>query len=72
MKILGELWNAGIAAESLYNDNPKVAKQIDYSLKTGIPLILWIGEDEIEKGVVKIKELNTEKETFVERKNLIP
>jgi hypothetical protein len=25
-KILGELWSHGIAAETLYNDNPKVPK----------------------------------------------
>ena len=71
MKILGELWDADIAAEFIYELNPKPAKQLEYSLKTGIPLIMFLGEDEIKDGVVKIKELNTEKETFVERKNMI-
>ena len=71
MKILGELWNAGIKAETLYSDNPKVPKQIEYALNTGIPLILWIGEDEIAKGVIKIKSLSYHEEVFVDRKNMI-
>lgn len=33
---------------------------------------MWIGEDEVAKGVVKIKNLNTTEEEFVERKSLIP
>jgi histidyl-tRNA synthetase len=57
-KILKELWAAGIAAEILYNDNPKVPKQIQYALDNGIPLILWIGDDEVSKGLVKVKSLN--------------
>lgn len=46
-QIMRELWAGNIAAEMLYNDNPKVPKQIQYALDTGIPLILWIGEDEV-------------------------
>ena len=33
---------------------------------------MWIGEDGVAKGVVKIKNLNTTEEEFVERKSLIP
>jgi histidyl-tRNA synthetase len=43
MKLLGELWAAGIAAETLYNDNPKPQKQLDYCFDNGIPLFLCIG-----------------------------
>lgn len=70
-KILGELWKHGIAAETLYNDNPKVPKQIEFALENGIPLILWIGEDEVAKGVVKVKSLNHKDEEFIERANMI-
>ena len=62
MKILGEFWNAGIAAETLYNDNPKSNRQMEYAMDNGIPLILFIGDDELEKGIVKIKILNEQRE----------
>ena len=70
-KILGEFWAADISAEILHNDNPKVPKQIQHALDTGIPLILWIGEDEVAKGIVKIKSLNYHTEEFVPRENMI-
>ena len=47
LRLLQEFWSNGIAAETLYADNPKAAKQVQYALDNGIPLILWIGEDEI-------------------------
>jgi histidyl-tRNA synthetase len=36
-------------------------------LDTGIPLILWIGEDEVAKGIVKVKSLNHHEEYVIER-----
>ena len=60
MKILGELWNAGVAAEMVYKDNANAKNQMEFALENGIPLVLFIGEDELSQGVVKIKELNTE------------
>lgn len=71
MKILGEFWAANIRAETLYIDNPKPAKQLDYAFDNGIPLILWIGEDEVAKGVVKVKSLSFREEVFIDRVNLI-
>ena len=35
-------------------------------------MILWIGEDEIAQGKVKIKSLNYHNEVFVNRSELIP
>jgi len=40
-------------------------------LDTGIPLILWIGEDEVSKGVVKVKSLNHHEEYIINRSELI-
>jgi histidyl-tRNA synthetase len=40
-------------------------------LDTGIPLILWIGEDEVAKGVVKVKSLNNHAEEFITRDALV-
>ena len=65
MKILGELWKANICAETMYLDNPKPAKQIDFAFDNGIPLIMWIGEDEIAKNLVKVKSLSFHEEYFI-------
>jgi hypothetical protein len=40
-------------------------------LETGIPLILWIGEDEVAKGIVKVKSLNHHEEYVIERAKLV-
>ena len=67
MRILGELWKANICAETMYLDNPKPAKQLDFAFDNGIPLIMWIGEDEIANGLVKVKSLSAHEEYFIER-----
>ena len=36
-KIINELWDNGINAEILYNENPRMDKQLDYGLKNKIP-----------------------------------
>lgn len=46
-KLCKDLWEAGIKAETLYNDNPKPQKQLDYCFDNCIPLIAFIAEDEI-------------------------
>ena len=71
MRILGELWKSNIAAETLYHDNPKPQKQLDYAFDNGIPLVMWIGEDEVKQGVVKVKSLSYHTEVFVKRDELI-
>lgn len=71
MKILGELWRAGLAAETLYVDNPKPQKQLDYAFDNGIPLVMWIGEDEVARGVVKVKSLSHHTEVVVQRTELV-
>jgi len=69
-KICNTLWNNGIYAETMYNDNLKPQKQISYAFTNGIPLIIWIGEDEIAAGVIKVKILNNKEERFL--KDFIP
>ena len=52
LKILGELWNAGIAAETMYKDNANPKNQLEFALDNGIPLVIFIGENELKDGVV--------------------
>ena len=56
------LWNAGIKAETLYTDNPRADKTFSSAFDNGIPLILIIGEQEIQQGIYKVRSLNENKE----------
>ncbi|KAM4747340.1 histidine--tRNA ligase, cytoplasmic [Rhinophrynus dorsalis] len=71
MKLLSELWNAGIKAEMLYKKNPKLLNQLQYCEETGIPLVAIIGEQELKDGVVKLRVVSTREEIDVARQNLV-
>ena len=71
LKILSDLWSIGVKAETNYNDNVKPNKQIETCFDLGIPLIIFIGENEVQEGVVKIKSLNKRVEYTVRREELL-
>lgn len=54
----------------MYNDNPRQDKQFNYAFENGIPLILWVGENEIQQGIVKIKSLSKNEEYDIPRNSL--
>jgi histidyl-tRNA synthetase len=66
-KVLNDLWNAGINAETVYKDNPNSKKQLDFAFEFGIPVVIWIGQDEVDNGVVKVKLLNSQEQVEVKR-----
>ena len=70
MKILNDLWSLGIKAETVYQENPKVQRQLEFALESGIPLVLWLGESEVAEGIVKIKSLNKHQEYILAREEL--
>ncbi|GMH38611.1 hypothetical protein BSKO_06495 [Bryopsis sp. KO-2023] len=70
MEICAELWAAGIKAEFGFKPNPKMGDQLNYVLDGGIPFMVLFGGDELEKGLVKIKNLAERIEEEVERANL--
>jgi histidyl-tRNA synthetase len=56
--IAKELRLAGIPVE-IYPDNVKLKKQFDYADKKGIKFLAIVGENEVNKGVVMLKNLAT-------------
>jgi len=72
MEVLSELWKAGFKAETLYVDNPRADKTFSYAFDNGIPLILIIGESELQEGNYKVRVLNEEKEYTFPVGELIP
>lgn len=58
LKLLGDLRNAGIAAE-IYPEPAKMKKQLGYADKKSIPYVLLVGSEEIEKGKYTLKFMET-------------
>lgn len=72
MEILRELWDAGIAAEMLLKQKPRLPAQWNACEKEGIPLAVIIGSSEIEQGVVKIKDMYNKTGTQEEKEQVVP
>ena len=70
-KVLNELWDNGIKAEILYNENPRMDKQMDYTLNNKIPFIVFIGENELKENRLKIKCTANSSELLIEREKLV-
>ena len=70
-KVLNELWESGINAEILYNENPRMDKQMDYVINNKIPFMVFIGENELKENKLKIKCMAIGNEIMVERGKLV-
>ena len=70
-KVINELWDNGIKAEILYNENPRMDKQMDYVVINKIPFIVFIGENELKENKLKIKCMANSTEIMIEREKLI-
>ena len=70
-KVLNELWDNGIKAEILYNENPRMDKQMDYAVSNKIPFMVFIGENELKENKLKIKCMANSSEIMVEREKLV-
>jgi histidyl-tRNA synthetase len=70
LKILAQLHKAGISSE-LYPDKKKINKQFEYADKRNIPYVVIVGGDEINKGVVKLRNMKTKEEKEMTTTQLI-
>lgn len=68
--ILSGLRRAGIRADRDYNHRSAKA-QMKYADKMGARLVLLLGEDEIQKGVVTIRDMQTRQQSGVSNEALI-
>ena len=57
LQVAQSLRNAGINTELYPDANAKLDKQFKYADKKGIPYTIVIGQDEIDKGVITLKNL---------------
>ncbi|XP_062538711.1 histidine--tRNA ligase, cytoplasmic isoform X1 [Armigeres subalbatus] len=65
MEVLNKLWDAGIKAEHPYKENPKLLAQLQYCEENQIPYAVVLGDGELSRGVVKLREISTRKEDEV-------
>ncbi|GMF23955.1 unnamed protein product [Phytophthora lilii] len=71
LELCKQLWLANISAEVMQTENPKFIKQLHYALERGTPYMVVIGEDELAKGVVKVKDMASKDEVTVARSELV-
>ncbi|VCX19465.1 unnamed protein product [Gulo gulo] len=71
LRLVSELWDAGIKAELLYKKNPKLLNQLQYCEEAGIPLVAIIGEQELKDGVIKLRSVASREEVDVRREDLV-
>lgn len=53
--LVKRLWTAGYKAEFAYESAPKPKNQQAFAYETKIPFIIWLGEEEMKSGTVKVK-----------------
>ena len=70
-RIANELWKSGFNAEILYNENPRMDKQMDHSIENKIPFVIFIGENELKESKIKVKCMANGKEHVFSRDTYI-
>jgi histidyl-tRNA synthetase len=71
IKVAAFLREKNINTELFLNPEKKLDKQLKYADKKGIPYVLILGEEEVKKNVVKLKDLKTGKQQEVTLEQLI-
>lgn len=61
---------SSLQAEHSYKRNPKLLAQLQYCEEMGIPLAAILGESELARGIVKLRQVVTRQETEVQRENV--
>ena len=70
MNMLSGLRRAGIRADRDYNQR-SIKAQMKYADKMGARLVLLLGEDEFQRGVVTIRDMQTRQQSEVANDALI-
>ena len=71
LKLINEFWAAGIRAEHSYKGAPKLLQQFKHCEDRNIPFCVIIGRNEVDNGIVKLRDLNLRKEDDIERVKII-
>lgn len=70
LPLLKQLRDAGINAE-IYPEAAKMKKQMTYADKKGIPFVALVGENEMNEGMISVKNMATGEQTNIKINELI-
>ena len=70
LPLLKQLRSAGISSE-LYPQKAKMKKQMNYANTKGVQFVVLVGENEMESGVLTVKDMNTGVESELNISELI-
>lgn len=70
-KVLDLLWSNGIKCDLIGKLNWNLGKQLKYANDNRIPYAVVIGQEEVNAGVVKLKDLNGKKEDTMKLEDLV-
>ncbi|XP_063702859.1 histidine--tRNA ligase [Culicoides brevitarsis] len=70
LEILTRLWDGNIKAEHSYKQNPKLLAQLQHCEENKIPYAVILGDSELERGVVKLRDVQTRNEEELPIENL--
>ena len=68
-ELVSELWDAKIKAE--FGQTKRVMNHINRAKQSGIPWVVFVGESELNSGVVKLKNIEANKEEVVQRADFV-
>jgi len=71
LRLVALLWNAGLKAEVSYKPNPKLLHQLQYCEEADIPWVIVIGQDEVAKKIVKLRNVKDRKELEVAEGDMV-
>ena len=71
VKLLSKLLDNDIAAETVQKNNVKMLTQLQMCENKKIPIAVVVAKDEIEKGVVKLRHIETRKEWEVPNEKMV-
>lgn len=70
LKLLSEVRQTGVSSE-IYPEASKLKKQLDYANRKQIPLVVLIGKDEMESGMVTVKDMQSGEQSRISREEFI-
>lgn len=71
MRILSTLWDAGLKVEHSYKKNAKLLAQLQHCEENDIPLVVIIGERELARGEVTLRDVASRAEASISRTYLV-
>ncbi|EGD83710.1 hypothetical protein PTSG_11464 [Salpingoeca rosetta] len=71
LELCAALWAAGFAAETSYKRKSKLLNAFQEAEESAIPVVVLVGPDELQRGVVKVRHTATREEEEIAREDLV-